>query len=436
MIFSTGQCIIYRHRQILPIGHWLRVEWATISIIFAFHYLFYDLAFVHTLSYGKCELNGPALKNKILEEYPQYIFVREYDDFFFGDASGFYPLTGLTIQINAAVIAILMGVESLIFGVFFFWHAFYMLDRNLYLSQQTRRLQSKMLKGLIFQLLIPYMTLLYPGAFISGVQAIGSVLFFHMIFSTGQCIIYRHRQILPIGHPLRVEWSTITFLFIIHYLFFDVSFVHTLFMAQCELNGAALREQILEEYPQYSFVRNYDDFFFGAAPGIYPLTGLTLRMNAALIAILMGVESLVFGVFFFWHAFWMLDKNLSLSPQTRRLQLKLLKGLLFQLLIPYMTLLYPGIFISGVQIFQLNMDQGLLSRNFCKFPTLSYINFAFWCNSTHATISSISILIFAEPYKRYLIQLIVMTRKQFTKAKVSVSIGHGPVPRMKPQTPR
>ncbi|CAJ0580526.1 unnamed protein product, partial [Mesorhabditis spiculigera] len=144
-------------------------------------------------------------------------------------------------------------------------------------------------------------------------------------------------------------------------------------------------------YPQYSFVLDYDDFFAGDATGSYPFTGLTLQMNACLIAGLLGLEAIFVGGFLIGHSFWMLDGHVRLSAQTRRLQLKLMKGLILQLAIPYLTLLFPWGLFAAVQVGDWIVDPGLL-------------NFAFWFNSCHGTISSITILLFTDPYRKYLLK--------------------------------
>ncbi|CAJ0580149.1 unnamed protein product, partial [Mesorhabditis spiculigera] len=106
---------------------------------------------------------------------------------------------------------------------------------------------------------------------------------------------------------------------------------------------------ILKNYPEYSFVLDYKDFYAAEATGIYPFTGLTLHMNACVVAVIMMLEGNVVGGFMMTHAFWMLDGHVRLSTQTRRLHVKLMKALLLQLAVPYLTLLCPWGLFTAVQ---------------------------------------------------------------------------------------
>ncbi|CAJ0566269.1 unnamed protein product, partial [Mesorhabditis spiculigera] len=154
-------------------------------------------------------------------------------------------------------------------------------------------------------------------------------------------------------------------------------------------------------YPQYSFVLDHDEFFAGDASGIYPLTGLTLQMNACAIGFLLILQGNCVAGFLVVHAFWMLNGHVRISPQTRRLQKKLMTALILQLAIPYLTLLCPWGFYALVQITDWIINP-------------AYLNFAMWCNACHATVSSISVLSFTDPYWKYVISLFGCEKKLST----------------------
>ncbi|CAJ0576266.1 unnamed protein product, partial [Mesorhabditis spiculigera] len=97
----------------------------------------------------------------------------------------------------------------------------------------------------------------------------------------------------------------------------------------------------------------------------------------------------------------MLNGHVRISPQTRRLQKKLMTALILQLAIPYLTLLSPWGFYALVQITDWIINP-------------AYLNFAMWCNACHATVSSISILFFTEPYWKYVISLFGCEKKLST----------------------
>ncbi|CAJ0569684.1 unnamed protein product, partial [Mesorhabditis spiculigera] len=193
----------------------------------------------------------------------------------------------------------------------------------------------------------------------------------------------------------------IVLIFVGHFIFYDGLFVHTLSLGRVELGVGSITEGILERYPEYSFVLERSDLFAGDAAGIYPFTGLTMQMNACLIAFLMILEGNCVGGFMIAHSFWMLDGHARISAQTRRLQKKLMKALILQLAIPCLTLLCPWGLFALVQVTRWIIDPAIL-------------NFAFWCNSCHATISSISILLFTDPYRKFLVNTFGIRKKQDT----------------------
>ncbi|CAJ0572295.1 unnamed protein product, partial [Mesorhabditis spiculigera] len=150
---------------------------------------------------------------------------------------------------------------------------------------------------------------------------------------------------------------------------------------------------IMREHPQYKFALADPDIFAVDSTPIHPIFGVSLELATALLIAAMVIEVIPVGAMCLAHSFWLLSGGTLFSPNTRRLQMKLMYGLLVQMAVPLVTIAIPWGFFAVVIILDWAVSPATL-------------NFWFWLDAAHATISSITMALYTDPYRKYIWHLV------------------------------
>ncbi|CAJ0567667.1 unnamed protein product, partial [Mesorhabditis spiculigera] len=88
VITGIALCFVYRHRQVLPLGHWARLPRRVWALFFAVHYVICAAAMCTVLSFTAFsrDMNGPGMK-LVLKQYPNWQFLTKLPDLWIGDAT-------------------------------------------------------------------------------------------------------------------------------------------------------------------------------------------------------------------------------------------------------------------------------------------------------------------------------------------------------------
>ncbi|CAJ0576870.1 unnamed protein product, partial [Mesorhabditis spiculigera] len=341
MVVATAVCFLYRHRQLLEHGHPLRQPVLRIGIFIGTNYVIWCWLLAYVIQLTRTEKGGYSiLLSEILTKFPDYEFLKTVPGIWAADANGPFPLLPVSLQTMFCLTIVAIILEVIPLAFLLITHSFYLLNGHVKMSENRRLMHKKLLTALVWQAVVPFLTL-------AGPWGVGAVVVYNNI-EISQEVANLLFYFDGCHGLMSLKPRTLVLIFGLHHLFYDGFFVHTLSLGNAELgNGLGIRERILEQYPEYSFVRDHPDFFAGDASAIYPLTGLTLQMNACALAALFTLENV--GFFIVIHAFRMLDGRVAWSRQTLRLQAKLMRAIILQMTIPYVTLLFPwGLFVYAL----------------------------------------------------------------------------------------
>ncbi|CAJ0574642.1 unnamed protein product, partial [Mesorhabditis spiculigera] len=163
MLLLTGiaSCFIYRHRQVLPAGHWARPRPRILVAILVFQWVLCSAGLGvggWMMPYTQ-DLTGSGMQ-LILRRHPSYRFLL--------DVPGLWILddTDKGLQLAASIFLVTLIYVSLTFtpaSFFMIFHSFYVLNSRLgNMSDATRQLQKKLIVNMLLQICVPLLTLSVP----------------------------------------------------------------------------------------------------------------------------------------------------------------------------------------------------------------------------------------------------------------------------------
>ncbi|CAJ0576832.1 unnamed protein product, partial [Mesorhabditis spiculigera] len=144
MTVATSLCIWYRHRQVLPLGHWARI--GTFVIVCT-----------------KTEHGQGFILSNWLEAHPGHEELRLIPDIWVADVASVLPLLETDALSVLSITSLVVFMKVSILGTIVYVHAFFMLRQAACtMSEKTRRLHRRLLILLIIQMGIPMLTLASP----------------------------------------------------------------------------------------------------------------------------------------------------------------------------------------------------------------------------------------------------------------------------------
>ncbi|CAJ0928197.1 unnamed protein product, partial [Mesorhabditis belari] len=220
-------------------------------------------------------------------------------------------------------------------------------------------------------------------------QQIGTIALGFLVYSTTQCVFYRHQQLL--SHKSRLHyrfWKNIAIcIAVLHYIGIPslgvVFFQFTDYEPSPQAKGLT---DLLEKFPEYIWVKYDPDVLIAHSNPVPPFQ---ISSNAAIFVVILFVTfevNLIFGLLF-WHAFYLLGQRSDLSERTKFLHRKMLFALFVQICVPFLTIAIPWALFAIVVETEWRISQDIL-------------NLGFLMSSLHAMISSICICLLTKPYKR------------------------------------
>ncbi|CAJ0575595.1 unnamed protein product, partial [Mesorhabditis spiculigera] len=320
-VIGIAACFIYRHRQILTAGQWLRVSPWLWLIFLLFEYLLWvgGLSAVIYPAVFTQDLAGPRMQ-LLLRIYPNWRFLLDVPDLWLMDGSAkmaFLPFTSLFGFVFVAMLASANFVAGA--GVLIV-HSVYLLKHGLgHMSQATRQMHQKLIVNMFLQI---------------G----GTVLLMSMVAGVSFCFIYRHRQVLPVGH-----WASMTVL--------------------TQNKSGTSMQRILESHPNHRFLLEVPELWVLDSTVEYPFSPMAAFFSAATF---MCTNVLTGGVCLIAHSFHLLNSRFDhMSAATRKMQKQLITNMLLQLCIPFMSLTFPW-WIGGIIIgFDIEVPQVVVGIAFC-----------------------------------------------------------------------
>ncbi|CAJ0914651.1 unnamed protein product, partial [Mesorhabditis belari] len=227
----------------------------------------------------------------------------------------------------------------------------------------------------------------------STLFTIGMLIVSNMIVSTFQCFLYRHQLLLHDGHWLKFstwKWSLIIGF---HYITIVPSVLICLNSFPIDratnLNASM---KLLEEYPEYAFVANDPNIWIAdtSLPIFPPIINFSGVVGLCIISSFFAPEIGIVVTAAIFHSFYLLNGNgLVMSAKTRSLHKKLCISLVVQMGLPFTLLVFPLL----LYVFLLSTDT-MISQE--------WLNGSMGLVLSHATISSVLICVFTEPYRLFL----------------------------------
>ncbi|CAJ0915327.1 unnamed protein product, partial [Mesorhabditis belari] len=211
-----------------------------------------------------------------------------------------------------------------------------------------------------------------------------------MILSIALCFFYRYRAILPSDHWFSLKVRTIA-------IFFAVLYFSYLFLIWVGIWGfhfehppiAAGLNKLLEDYPQYAFVEKIADAWIADLKTPLPIFSLYPKTLLILLLVI-GIPGIILlGTALTLHAFHLLNSPIiPMSPKTRALHKKLVRGLALQVSTPMFSMAVPGVIV----VFTVITD---------SFSQQWFINALTFLFSLHGGFGSLSIILFTESYRQH-----------------------------------
>ncbi|CAJ0569676.1 unnamed protein product, partial [Mesorhabditis spiculigera] len=170
---TTAFCLFYRHRQVLPLGHWARWKPSHLVIFFVANYVFYTGLFAYSLSFALMEKGQSTLLLNWITAHPEHARLWIIPDVWIADFEVVVPFFGLFIGELFGVLVLMLLLESIVVCSFLYSHAFFMLRRTAgTMSEKTRQLHRRLLILLGVQMGVPMLTIV--GPFVAIAVALGS----------------------------------------------------------------------------------------------------------------------------------------------------------------------------------------------------------------------------------------------------------------------
>ncbi|CAJ0956797.1 unnamed protein product, partial [Mesorhabditis belari] len=152
---------------------------------------------------------------------------------------------------------------------------------------------------------------------------------------------------------------------------------------------AAGLNKLLEDYPQYAFVGNIADAWIADLKTPLPIFSFSPK-TLLILLLAVGIPGIILlGTAATLHAFHLLNSSLiRMSPKTRALHKKLVRGLALQVFTPIFSMAVPGV----IAVFTVITD---------SFPQQWFINASTLLLSLHGGFGSLSIILFTESYRQH-----------------------------------
>ncbi|CAJ0576934.1 unnamed protein product, partial [Mesorhabditis spiculigera] len=413
------------------------------------------------------------LMDDILKIFPNHSYLKTVPAVWAGDAEFILPWPEITSAFMFAIVVLGIIFEAVGLCALFICHSYYLLGGHLKMSENRRLMHKRLLTALIWQVVVPFITIAGPWgagviivcgkidisqeicnllfyfdgchALLSSVHILlltrpyrryicgmamrpfsrsvspqhsvalehfekpmaalvyqfGAFLLMAMVIATAACFLYRHRQLLEHGHPLRQPVWRIAIGVGIHYVIYCGTLAYIIQIGRAEKGAdSLLMSEIVAKYPDYAFLRSVPGVWVADGSAPFPLLPVSLQTMFCLVIVGIGLVI---------HSYYLLDGHVKMSESRRLMHKKLLTALVWQVVVPFITLAAPWGAGAVIVYQQLEISQ-------------ETANLLFYFMGCHGLMSPVQIVLLTRPYRLYVFRLAMRPFSRQVSPKHSIAI--------------